>query len=305
MVSLQFSNMDGARTGERSDGLTPESRLDVLSSDPGQPVRIDLSGIQAGAGGGAESGPAAAGGRLPDAHEGIEVKNKEHAKGAAAADDLFEPVPARSVARPAAEVTTFEPDPKASELLERMREGDRTAVAEFIELYGARIRRRIRAKLSPSMRRMYDAQEMMSTLTRRLDSFVSEKRLHADSPGQFWALVNRISTNALIDKARVMKRLNAIEGADGPLARAMVERINDAQRHSDYTAEIELDWIMESISDDRDRQILALWLHDLPHNAIAEHMGMTAPAVRKRWQIIRDKLRERLAPHMRGGGRDE
>ena len=93
-------------------------------------------------------------------------------------------------------------------LLDRMRSGDRVAAAVFITRYGSRIRRRIHGKLSPAMRRIFDSQDILSTLGRRLDQYVRFGRLAAASEDELWALVFRMAENAVIDKARVFRRLH-------------------------------------------------------------------------------------------------
>ncbi|MFM9994440.1 MAG: hypothetical protein ACKVU4_01420, partial [Phycisphaerales bacterium] len=66
-------------------------------------------------------------------------------------------------------------DPEA--LLQRMRRGDRAAAGEFVNRYGSRLLRRIRSKLSQPMRRVFDSVDILSTLARRLDRFVSSGQL--------------------------------------------------------------------------------------------------------------------------------
>src|SRR5262245_43990251 len=70
------------------------------------------------------------------------------------------------------------------ELLARMRAGDRQAAAVFITRYESKIRRRVRGKLSLSMRRIFDSQDIVSTLGRRLDLYVRSGKLEAQSEQQ-------------------------------------------------------------------------------------------------------------------------
>jgi hypothetical protein len=43
-----------------------------------------------------------------------------------------------------------------------------------------------------------------------------------------------------------------------------------------------------------DRRILALWLAGEPHTQIAHQVDLAPTAVRKRWESIKHRLRERL-----------
>jgi DNA-directed RNA polymerase specialized sigma24 family protein len=185
-------------------------------------------------------------------------------------------------------------------LLPRMRDGDREAAADFMTRYASRIQRRIRGKLSPAMRRIYDSQDILSTVSRRLDVYVRAGKLEALSADQFWALVLRMANNAVVDKARVFRRLEHIEGSDGPLARQIRQRLNDAEARRRDGAAIEIERAMRLFDDPIDRDILSSWLMGTPHSVTADAIGLSAAAVRKRWQGIRGRLQERFASEMTG-----
>ena len=176
-----------------------------------------------------------------------------------------------------------------------MRTGDRTAAAEFITRYGSRVRRRICGKLSPAMRRLYDSQDILSTLGRRLDQYVSGGRLQAATEDELWAIVFRMAENAVVDKARVVRRLQKIEGEDSGFARAFAQRLDQVERERDSGVEIEIDRALNVFGDDADRQILRLWLAGTAHTAIATHLELAPTTIRKRWQKIKSVLHERFA----------
>jgi len=180
-------------------------------------------------------------------------------------------------------------------LLQRMRGGDRGAAATFVTRYDARIRRRIRGKLSPAMRRIFDSQEILSTVGRRLDMFVRSGRLEATSEDQLWALVFRMAHNAVIDKARVFHRLQEVEDEDGQFAQHFYSRLRQAERDRREGAEIEIERALKLFDDHIDREILSLWLVGASHNVIAENVDLAPTAVRKRWQKIRTKLHKCFA----------
>jgi DNA-directed RNA polymerase specialized sigma24 family protein len=179
-------------------------------------------------------------------------------------------------------------------LLQQMRAGDREAAAVFITRFGARIRRRIRGKLSPAMRRIFDSQDILSTLGRRLDLFVRSGRLTAASEAQLWALVFRMAENAVVDKGRVFRRLQRVEDEEGLFAQELSSRLRHAERCRNAGAEIEIERAMNLFADRVDRQILSLWLAGTPQTVIAEYVDLAPTAVRKRWQKIRSELQERF-----------
>lgn len=178
-------------------------------------------------------------------------------------------------------------------LLRQMLMGDREAAAQFVVRYGSRIRRRIRGKLSPAMRRIFDSQDILSTVGRRLDQFVGSGQLEAATEQQLWALVFKIASNAVIDKSRIFRRLQKVEDEDGPLAQSLLRGLRQAERGAPEGIEIEQ--ALALFADPIDREILALWLVGTPHTMIATYVKLAPTAVRKRWQAIRSRLQERFA----------
>jgi len=176
-------------------------------------------------------------------------------------------------------------------LLERMRAGDREAAAEFILTYESRVRRRIRGKLSSQMRRLFDSQEILSTIGRRLDIYVRDRRLQATEEGQLWSFIFTMANNALIQKARVFQRLKAVEGSDGRFAQELLARLEQAEQQAATSVELEIDKALQSLDDAKDREILSMWLQGRNHGQIAEEIGTGQACIRKRWQRIRERLR--------------
>ena len=175
-------------------------------------------------------------------------------------------------------------------LLARMQAGDRDAAALFVTRYGSLIRRRIRGKLSPAMRRIFDSLEILSTVGRRLDLYVRAGRFNAQSEGQLWALVFRMANNAVIDKSRIFRRLEKVEAEDSEFSRQLLARLNDARQRGDREVEIEIEHALGLFGDLIDKQILSFWLSGTRLSLIAEYVGLAPTAVRKRWQTIRSKL---------------
>ncbi len=176
-------------------------------------------------------------------------------------------------------------------LLDRVRNGDRTATAELIGRYGPRIRRRIRGKLPADMRRLFDSQDILSTVARRLDIMVAFGKLNASSNGQVWNLVDKIAEHSLIEKARAFRTQQAREGSDGPAAEYARDRSDDAQRAAPDDREMDLNWALGTAGDRVDREILSLWLKGNEPTTIAAAVEMPPATVRKRWERIRGRLK--------------
>ncbi|MFT3684395.1 MAG: hypothetical protein QM783_05610 [Phycisphaerales bacterium] len=108
--------------------------------------------------------------------------------------------------------------PSVKTLLEAMGRGERQAAAEFVMRYGPLIRRRVRGKLRPSMRRLFDSEDILSTLGRRLDNHIHGGSFEPRSETELWSLVYAIAERSVVEKAKTAQLLaeqaNRIEHLD-------------------------------------------------------------------------------------------
>ena len=167
--------------------------------------------------------------------------------------------------------------------------------------FATRIRRRVRGKLNPSIRRLFDSLDVMSSIGRRLDFYVRSGRLEATNEAQLWALVNTIAHRTVIDKARIFRRLQRVENDDSAFAHEMARRMREAEQASSHGAEEVIELAVSMLDDRIDRLILTHWLTETPFAVIAEMVSMKPPGVRKRWERIRATLRSRLLEDVRHG----
>jgi RNA polymerase sigma factor (sigma-70 family) len=184
------------------------------------------------------------------------------------------------------------PESPAAVLL-RIQDGDRDAAAQFISSNAPLIRRRFRHKLGRAMRRVFDSQELISTVSRRLDRLVKQGMVRAVNERQLWSLVFDIAEHAVIDKSRTLKRLEKVEAQDSPFAeilRTCLLKDQDAQP----TETVELGDLFESLPDPVDREILAMWLNGTSHLVVGQLLDIPHATVRKRWERIKDKCRSRI-----------
>lgn len=173
----------------------------------------------------------------------------------------------------------------------RIQDGDRTAAAEFITSNAPLIRRRFRHKLGRAMRRVFDSQELISTVTRRLDRMVRQGMVRASNERQMWSLVLEIAENAVVDKSRALRRLECVESEDSPFAAMVRPCLLDAGESGEG---VEIGELFESLSDPVDREILAMWLNGMSHLLASQLLDMPHATVRKRWERIKDKCRVRI-----------
>ena len=184
-----------------------------------------------------------------------------------------------------------------SALLQRMRSGDRVAAAHFVIRYESRIRRRIRGKLGPAMRSIFDSQDILSTLGRRLDHIVRSGRLGASSEDELWALVFRTAEQAVREKARAFRRSRNREVQVGLFTNRASSLLRQAQ-HDSHAVGFDFDFAMRCLANATDRQILSLWMSGAPLSAIAATLDFAPATVRKRWERIKRRLYARLGPEV-------
>jgi DNA-directed RNA polymerase specialized sigma24 family protein len=177
-------------------------------------------------------------------------------------------------------------------LVSRMAAGDREAVGTFLTLYGPMIRRRVRGKLRMSVRRLFDSQDILSTVGRRLDTIVRERRITAKTQGEFWSLISEVAENSVVEKGRIVEGLRVKEGEESGFASEMLAQLNAAERVAgDGGLELAFDDMLASLKSEQDRTIATLWAVGLSHAQIAEHLDSNAEHVRQRWHRIRETLR--------------
>jgi RNA polymerase sigma factor (sigma-70 family) len=183
--------------------------------------------------------------------------------------------------------------PNDDELLGRIRGGDRGAVAEFIRGHEPLIRRRFRHKLGAALRRVVDSEDLVSTLSRRLDAYVAMGRLTATTQEQLWALVLKIAENSVFDKLRDLQRSPVPD-------RVPVDEVGRGTipgRYGELAGELRTGRTVEDILrliPEADRPIAIGWLRDLDFKTIAHQLGTSPEAVRQRWHRIKLELRDRL-----------
>jgi len=183
------------------------------------------------------------------------------------------------------------------ELLRRIGSGDREAAAEFVQRYAPVIRQRFRARLSPSLRRLMDSGDLVSTVGRRLDQLVATGGVNVENEHQLWALVNHLAKAAIADKARVLARLRRVESPDSDWARSFLGRASSPRDDGTDRFDETLDHAMDVLETDVDRRVLALWLGGWSHLQISAQLRITPNAARQHWHRVRSRLAEALSQH--------
>lgn len=185
-------------------------------------------------------------------------------------------------------------DERASALLARIRAGDRAAAAEFVLQFGPILRQRMRSKLTGSLRRLLDSADLLASVARRLDHAVAERRAWFDSESQLFAFMSTIARRIVVDKARVLRRLQRAEAQEAAWARSMYAKITQAADGNGDPFDSVIDDAMNALESERERRLLSLWLMGMNHNEIAFELNVNPAAVRQQWCRIRQRLADVL-----------
>ena len=180
-------------------------------------------------------------------------------------------------------------------ILERATRGDREAMAQFVMRIEPLVRRRISGKLGARMRRVFDSHDIFSTVVRRVDQYVANHEIRATSEAQLTALVLEVANKAVIDKVRMIKRLEETE--KDPRVYELLRRSTTVD-HDPIRSERLLERVFSSNLDNRDSQILWLWLSGTELRVIAEMFDMTPEAIRQRWARLRAALTPIIADEL-------
>lgn len=172
------------------------------------------------------------------------------------------------------------------QLLARIRCGDRGAAAVFVLRFGDRIRRRLGSKLGPQMRRVFDSEDILSTVLRRLDVYLVDHDILATNDHQLMGLIYRIADGAVVDKVRLGSRFKDLFGAEFLADESASQLGEDASDLDDKMGNL-----FDAIDDPQDRVMLWMLLADKTFDQIGEALEVPSARLRKRWQRLRERLR--------------
>lgn len=181
--------------------------------------------------------------------------------------------------------------PSVSGLLDRVRVGDREAAALLLTRYSPLIRQRCRLRMRQALRAVTDSEDVWSTVARRFDAMLAQGGVVIESERAFWVLVGKLVEHAIVDRNRVLKRLERATDDDEPFAATLRARLVAVKPAESEGSLIRL---VDSLPDPVDRDVVRLWLAERSHAAIGASLGLSEGAVRARWHSIRHELREVL-----------
>jgi hypothetical protein len=169
---------------------------------------------------------------------------------------------------------------------------DRDGLARYLLEHEASIRAVARRKLSASTRSVYDSEDVLSSVLRRVDGMAREGALRPRSEAELWALINTIAANNAINRTRLIERARNFLTEDGPYAYELLRRLNAFTTDDEVT--LLLHRMLAVLGSGEDRQLLVMYHRGAALNVIAGYLGISDETCRQRWRTIRKLLHERF-----------
>jgi hypothetical protein len=172
-------------------------------------------------------------------------------------------------------------------------ESARTWVARFVMDNADQVRALARRKLTRNTRRVFDSEDVLSSVLRRLDQMAVRGTLRLRSEAELWPLIEAIARNTAVSKTRMIERARNFLTDDAAYANELLKRLNSCP--GDDEATLLMLRMTVSLKNPQDRQLVTLVHRGASHRVIGSVFGITAEASRQRWKKVRDELCRRFA----------
>jgi DNA-directed RNA polymerase specialized sigma24 family protein len=165
----------------------------------------------------------------------------------------------------------------------------RAEAAQFVFSRRPQIRAVARSVLSRWARALTSSEEVFSSVVRRVDTVAADNELRPCSPGQLWHLVRTITLHTAISKNRAAARLAQMVEESGYELIGVRDRIESCQ--SDEEAARVLARVAAALERGVDQELFALRFRGASYKVLADLLGTSEVAVRKRWSELCRRIR--------------
>ncbi len=189
------------------------------------------------------------------------------------------------------EPTTHRPDEQTKESAESLI-ADREALATFVLLHEGIIRSVARRKLTRATRAVFDSDDVLATVLRRMDQLAERHEIRAQSAGELVGLIVAIAENSSISKTRMIELSRSRLKEDGEFAAGLVRYFNTCETDDD--ASVLVLRMYGTLRNSISRRIFLLRMRGVGHGVIGKLLGLKEDASKQRWMVIRKELVERF-----------
>lgn len=169
----------------------------------------------------------------------------------------------------------------------------RDEIAQVLADHQADLRRVARLRLSTSMVRLFDSADVFSTIMRRVDELAASGEVRFDSSNAVLAFARSMVKNTIIDKHRIVKRIERAESDEFSHLRGFQGVVESG---SSADAESAIEKVMGHIQCPQNKFILWTWLAGFSQQQTADLLGMSVDALRHRWLRIRHRIADLYTP---------
>lgn len=187
----------------------------------------------------------------------------------------------------------LEPADDFAALLDRARQGDEAALAEFVLRYEPELRIAVRVRLGPALRPYLDSMDVVNSVHHVLIDGIREDKFDIDTPGKLQALLVTLVRNKIArhwKKACRQQRLDGSSANEGGLEHLLVSLSDSADDPARCAA------VRDAVAricrdlDEIDRRLLELRIQGYKTAEAAALMNMDAGLLRVRLQRLRQRL---------------
>lgn len=186
-------------------------------------------------------------------------------------------------------------DDSFQELIRRVRAGDQDAASDLVRRYEPAIRRAVRVRLADSrLERAFDSMDICQSVLASFFMRAALGQYDLETPQQLMGLLAKMARNKLIDQVdrqqaqrRDHRRMHGASLADGQVA------AKGSTPSQQLAARELLDEVKRRLSPE-EFQLIELRAEGLDWESIAQQLGKSAEAVRKRFARATDRISQDL-----------
>ncbi len=136
-----------------------------------------------------------------------------------------------------------------------------------------------------------DAEDLFSSIVRRIDRVAANGCLRAQSDAQLMLLALTTLNNLVLEKTRVARRLRT-RADEGNIRESTLGRVF-APEAAEEQVTAAAKRILDSLRSEEDRNLVWLKFNDVPLRTIAVLLGVSEDALRQRWSRLRREIAQK------------
>jgi RNA polymerase sigma factor (sigma-70 family) len=192
-------------------------------------------------------------------------------------------------------------DQREQSWVRQLVEGDERVVAEFWDLYGARLQRLADKHLAARLQRRLGPEDIVQSACRTFLRRAQRGEFHLSDVESLWRLISAITLTKVRQKARYHSRdkraidREAHRNADTDSQPGLEQYVSTGEPSPEEAADFadQLEHLLSEM-DEEEKQLVQLKLQNHTNLEIADHMGCSERTVRRILSRVKSRLRKAL-----------